>query len=114
MQKQYRLKGEKTFNAVFKKGTSVGSKYLVIIFLQNKGGVKVGFSVSKKVGNSVVRNKVRRRLRASFRLILPKVKSGYNYIVVARKEAALAQYAELDGTIKYLLKKADKLDEALV
>ena len=83
------LKKEKDFNAVFKKGKKVYSSSLTLIYLEAEQ-TKVGFVVSKKHGNSVKRNRIKRLLRESFRsfafkdgqnfffVILPRVKEEYS------------------------------------
>ena len=70
--------------------------------------LKVGFSVSKKVGNAVTRNKIKRRLRECFRPCLGDVKTGL-YVIVARPAAAEAAFGTLQKDVRYLLKKQDAL-----
>ena len=66
MERQYRLQKNKAFQYVYHRGKSVACRDLVMLVAKGKG-MKVGFSVSKKVGNAVTRNKVKRRLRECFR-----------------------------------------------
>lgn len=103
MEKRYRLKKNKAFQYVYHRGKSAGCHDLVMLHAKGKG-VKVGFSVSKKVGNAVTRNLVKRRLRECFRPYLGDVKSGL-YIVVARPSAAKATFQSLQKDVRYLLKK---------
>ena len=68
------------------------------------GKLQVGFSVSKKVGNAVVRNRVKRRMRECFRLQMHTLKNGF-YVFTARPEAANASYKQLEKTMNYLLRR---------
>ena len=95
MERRYRLQKNKAFQYVYHRGRSAACRDL---------GMKVGFSVSKKVGNAVTRNKVKRRLRECFRPYLGDVKSGL-YVIVARPSAAAASFSSLQKDVRYLLKK---------
>lgn len=68
--------------------------------------IKVGFSTSKKIGNSVVRNRAKRRLREAFSPMLRHIKPGIRLIFVARPAIAEQSFLEIFGEVKYLLKKA--------
>ena len=71
-----------------------------------KGKVQVGFSVSKKIGNSVTRNRARRRLRACFSPLLPRVKPGYNLIFIARSAALTAPFTSMQKSMVAALQRA--------
>ena len=107
MEKCYRLKKNKAFQYVYRKGHSAACRNLVMLAAPGRG-LKVGFSVSKKVGNAVTRNKVKRRLRECFRPLMGDVKTGL-YVVVARPAAAEAAFDTLEKDVqrdvRYLLKK---------
>ena len=77
---------------------------MVLIYLRARE-LKVGFSVSAKVGNSVTRNKVRRRMREDFRMLRPDLVPG-KYIFIARTGAAEAPYPAMAQEMKSLLKRA--------
>ena len=83
---------------------------MVILFAPTKFGLKVGFSVSKKIGKSVVRSKVTRRLKEGFRSLIPYIDNNYNYVVVARTSSAEADYHELRASLIYVLKKCGLID----
>ena len=62
MERRYRLQKNRQFQYVYRRGKSAACKDLVMLYAKGRG-LQVGFSVSKKVGNAVVRNRTRRRLR---------------------------------------------------
>jgi ribonuclease P protein component len=95
---------------VYRVGKSEGSRLMVLIYTKNdRQKLHVGFTVSKKIGNSVVRNRVKRRLRESFRPMIPDVKSGYNIILIAREPVVHEEFENIKKTMRYLLRKADLL-----
>ena len=77
---------------------------MVLIYLKARF-LKVGFSVSSKVGNAVTRNRLRRRLKEDFRLLRPSLAPG-KYIFVARTAAVTADNAAMASEMRELLKKA--------
>lgn len=79
---------------------TLASKYL---------NIKAGFVTGKKVGKSVIRNKVKRRMKEAFRLMIPRIARGYSYILVAKAPAAEMNYHEIATVIERLLAAADKL-----
>ena len=107
MQKRYRLQKNKAFQYVYHRGKSASCRDLVLLLAKGRG-LQVGFSVSKKVGNAVTRNRVKRRLRECFRPYLGDVKNGL-YVIVARPSAANATFAELSRQVAQLLRKQDAL-----
>ncbi len=102
--RRFSLGRNKHFQYVYRRGKSFPSKLLVLVYLKARD-VKVGFSVSSKVGNSVVRNRVRRCLREDFRMRRPDLPGG-KYIFVARTVASRATHPELTREMNYLLRKA--------
>ena len=103
MERRYRLQKNRAFQYVYRKGHSAACRDLVLLTAPGRE-LKVGFSVSKKVGNAVTRNKVKRRLRECFRPFLGDVKTGL-YVIVARPSAAEAAFDTLRKDVRYLLKK---------
>lgn len=104
---QYRLKKTAQFKELYKKGQSVAGKYMVIYWMAGNSNdkVKLGFSVSKKVGNAVIRNRFKRKLKACILTYLDSLK-GYNIIIIARVRITSASYQALAKELKYLLHKS--------
>lgn len=67
---------------------------------------RIGFSVSKRVGDAVTRNRVKRRLREAVRRTLADLPPGWDIVLVARSAAATADYTTLDATVRELLARA--------
>jgi len=99
------LKKPSEFSKVYKRGKSFADKNIVVYYMPNQlGFTRVGFSISKKVGNSVVRNRVRRLIRESFRVNFESFGS-YDFIFVARVRSSEVEYHEITKSLKYIFKK---------
>lgn len=106
MEKQNRLKKNKDFQYTYKKGRSLAHPLLVLIYRRTgKEKIRIGFSVTKKFGNAVQRNRIKRQLREILRLQLPKLKQGYDVIFVVRRNAKDASYKSLEASVYQLLKR---------
>jgi len=103
MQRACRLRKNRQFQYVYHKGKSCACHELVLLHARNPR-LQVGFSVSKKVGDSVTRNRVKRRLREQFRQFMPRLKTGL-YVIVARNAAAKADSKTLSNSLHYLLRR---------
>lgn len=106
------LKKNKEFSYVYAKGKSFATKRLVLVYLPRKyGGVRVGFTVSKKVGNSVMRNRLRRRFREAYRGYLDDLRANAHIIFIARAPVAEAEFKEIVKDMRYLLTKAQLIEK---
>jgi ribonuclease P protein component len=101
-----RLRLDREFQRVYRRGRSWGHPLLVLHVLPADSSRRLGISVSKKVGGAVVRNRVRRRLREILRAALPGTRSGFDLILVARAAAAKATFAELAEAVQSLVQRA--------
>ena len=100
------LKKNHEFKKVYRHGSSVANRLLVMYILKNNTDKnKLGLSVSKKVGKSVVRSRVTRLIKESYRLMEPLVMPGYDIIFIARINTAASSFSEINGALRHLLKK---------
>ncbi|MCI8518223.1 MAG: ribonuclease P protein component [Hungatella sp.] len=97
------IKKNSDFQIVYKKGRSYANK-LLVMYVYEAGGdqIRIGISVSKKVGNSVVRHRVTRLLRESFRLHREQTDSGLDIVVVARAAAKDSDYKKIESAYRHL------------
>ena len=99
------LKRNMDFQFVYKKGKSYANKYLVMYILKNNMDKnRLGISVSKKVGNSIVRHRVTRLIRESYRLHENIFNSGLDIVVIARNNASSASYWKIESALLHLAK----------
>ena len=97
------LKKNMDFQNVYNNGKSYANKYLVMYVLENnKNKNRIGISVSKKVGNSVIRHHITRLVRESYRLHEDMFNSGLDIVVIARVNARNAGYHEVESAILHL------------
>ena len=98
MQRRYRLSRSRDFDAVYRHGRSVSTRFLVLYsFAQPEPGAepRVGFAVPRAIGGAVVRNRVKRQVREAWRGLLPLVPAGHDYVLIARP--GLAEATEARG-----------------
>jgi ribonuclease P protein component len=99
----YRLKKEKDFNLVFNKGKRLYSSSLTLVYLPSSG-LKAGFAVSKKHGGSVMRNRIKRLLRESFRSFTPIIRQNFFFVFIPKvsSEYSLENFKE---SMEFIFKK---------
>lgn len=104
------LRNTRQFNHVYKKGKSIVNRHVVMYYVNNQLGYnQVGFSVSKKVGKAVVRNRVKRLMKESFRLNSEKLKDGYDIVFVARVRLKESNYIDVDKAMMSCFTKGNIL-----
>lgn len=101
------LKKNYQFKKVYSEGRYYAEKYIVLYIIRNNSEVNhVGFSVSKKVGNSVIRNRVKRLMKENFRKENNKLKIGYDIIFTARVGSSEATYYDIEKCMISTFKRA--------
>lgn len=110
MKRANRLSRSRDFDAVYRKGRSVSSRYLVLYWFpqEEAGDPRFGFSVPRAVGGAVERNRIKRRLRELWRERLERVQTGLDYVLIVRP--GLAEAAEAQG-IEWLGERVDEVLE---
>ncbi|WP_175637931.1 ribonuclease P protein component [Metabacillus schmidteae] len=108
MKRKYRIKKNKDFQVVFKRGKSIANRQFVLYILPKpeEKEFRIGLSVSKKIGNAVTRNKVKRLIRQVFLEEKHRIATGKEFIIIARKPAAEMNYHEVKGSLNHLFRKA--------
>jgi ribonuclease P protein component len=103
----HKLKKNYEFKKVYNEEKYYVEKYVVMyIVLNNSNFNRVGFSVSKKVGKSVVRNKVKRQMKEAYRKFADNTKLGFDIVFTARAGSGSADYKMIENNIKSVLKRA--------
>jgi len=111
VQRRHRLSRSRDFDAVYRRGTSVSTRYFVLHWFPREededGPSRLGLAVPRSVGSAVVRNRVKRLLREAWRTLLDEVPAGHDYVLVARP--GLAEPASTRGPVWLATELADAL-----
>ncbi|HKL11437.1 MAG TPA: ribonuclease P protein component [Clostridia bacterium] len=102
-----KLRKSKEFKEIYSKGKSVGSRYIVLFYRKNRSDeTRIGFTASKKVGNSVKRNRARRLMKEAYRHIEPSIMEGYDIVAIARVTVNEADYKGVKESFLKALQRA--------
>jgi ribonuclease P protein component len=105
--KEEKIRKNIEFRTVYRRGKSFSNQLLVLYIFKNKRELnRVGISVSKKVGKSVIRSKVKRLISESYRLNNDSIKKGYDLVFIARTASNDKSYAEIEKSLKNLFKRS--------
>lgn len=97
------LKKNSDFKKVYNSSCSCANKQFVGYFLKNNlTNNRIGISISKKVGNSVTRHRLKRLVKEAYRLNQSKIKSGYDIVIIARAGAKEKDYWGIESSLKHL------------
>jgi ribonuclease P protein component len=107
-----RLKNNWDFKRVYRYGRTVVSRNIVLYYcLNGMSSNRIGFSISKKVGKSVVRNKIKRIYREAFTRVEKQLCKGYDFVVIARKPAVDVSFHEALKELHNLCRKGKLLSK---
>ncbi|AEG62102.1 ribonuclease P protein component [Desulforamulus ruminis] len=102
----FSLKKNSEYRNVYRNGKSAANRYLVLYMFPNKGnGRRFGFSISKKVGKAVCRNRLRRILKEICRLNLDRFPDGQDYIFIVRQPSCDQDYHQLEKHLWHVFEK---------
>ena len=106
MDKFHSLKKNRDFQAVYREGKSYANQYLVMYVKKRNDEAenRIGISVSEKVGNSVVRHRLKRLIRESCRLNFSQAANGFDLVIIARERSREKTYQEITGALNHLFK----------
>ncbi len=110
MQRRYRLKKRSAFAYVYRKGEKASAHDLLLLSAKSREGLKIGLSVSKKVGNAVTRNRVKRLLREAIAPIESNINKGYMYVIVAFPSIVGKSLKEVGESVVTAFEKAGKIN----
>jgi ribonuclease P protein component len=110
VKRRYRVRENERFQAIRRNGRSYANSHMVLCVLPNDlPHSRFGFSVSRRIGKAVVRNKVKRRLREAVRLRMGQVQPGWDLVFIARNPIRDANFHEIDAACARLLRRASLL-----
>ena len=106
MKKNLRVKSKILFNDIIKKGKRNQNNYFVLCYEKNNDNInKFGFAVGTKIGNSVIRNKIKRQLRNIVRDNYNLFSNYYNYIIIVKKDILRLNYSKMEEELINLIEK---------
>lgn len=112
MKKRNIVKTKRDFNNIINKGICIKNKYYVVYSLDNNKDYDCfGISVGKKVGNAVIRNKYKRKIRSIIDIYRKDFVNGKDYIIILRSSALSINFEEMKESLILLLKKGAKNEE---
>lgn len=106
MDKFISLKKNSEFRSVYRHGVSAANRYLVLYKFPNKGlGRRFGFSISKKVGKAVCRNRLRRILKEICRLHFERFPAEHDFVFIVRQPSFDQDYHQMEKHVRHVLGK---------
>ncbi|NLD19731.1 MAG: ribonuclease P protein component [Clostridiales bacterium] len=101
------LRRKDDFTKIYKRGKSIGDRYVVLFYRKNNLSYnRIAFLASKKVGNSVARNRARRLMRENYRLYSSDMKVGYDVVIIARNAINGKKSYDVERSLKNAIRRA--------
>lgn len=105
-----RLRKRKEFAYLYNNGSAKHTNHLTVVYLPTKNRkLKIGFSITKKIGKAHTRNLIKRRLRAIVREFVPQLPNNYNMVIIAKKDIETISYSDLTEQVKQLFNRTGLL-----
>ncbi|GIQ70034.1 ribonuclease P protein component [Xylanibacillus composti] len=111
MQRRLRLTNRRDFQTVYRWGKSAANSQFVVYYRRNPNTerFRLGISASKKLGNAVVRNRLRRQIKEIVRLHVDQIQPQHDVIIIARKPSTAQDYWQMEKSLLHVLKRAGLL-----
>jgi len=104
MEKRYRLRKNIEFKRIYKYGKNYWNRNLVLYIRENGSEeTRVGFTITKKIGNAVVRNKIKRRMKGIYKSNFHNIKGGYDLIFIPKRNVVELSFHELESAMVHIL-----------
>lgn len=104
MEKKYRLRKNMEFKRVYNGGKNYWNRNLILYVRKNDlKNSRIGITITKKIGNAVVRNRIRRRMKEIIRLRLGNIKNGYDLILIPKKNVIDISYKDLESAMVHIM-----------
>ncbi len=111
VQRKLRLRNRADFSRVYRGGRSFANSQFAVYWFRQKDAdpIRLGVSASKKIGNAVVRNRMRRTVKEIIRHMTDRIVPNIDIIIIVRKPAITMKYSDLEKSMNHVLKKAGLL-----
>lgn len=105
MEKKYFLTKDGDFKKVYRKRKTFGNRNFTLYVKKNGlAHSRMGFSINKKVGKAVIRNKIKRRLKALYTEVSPRLTPGYDYVIVVKNNVADLDFKTMKSAFHHLFR----------
>jgi ribonuclease P protein component len=106
MKKTVPIKKNYEFMRLYRRGRFAAGKFMTLYILKNKSGInRIGLSVSRKFGNSVKRNRIKRLIRENYRLYEDKLRDGFDFVFAVRNRETMPDFHDIAKEMNYLFKR---------